>query len=146
MKKIDPVLRFWPKVYKNGPLSKTLGTKCWVWTGWRNWAGYAMFHWNGRDGVASNFSYSTFIAPLKRGFQGNHKCHNRGCVRPDHLYSGTQSENIVDSVTVRTHRNSRKTECIHGHPFDEANTHIRKNGRRECRACNRTRALKLYYS
>lgn len=38
------------------------------------------------------------------------------------------------------HRNSLKTECPAGHPYDEENTYIRPNGSRFCRACNRERA------
>jgi hypothetical protein len=33
-----------------------------------------------------------------------------------------------------------KTHCPQGHPYDEANTHWRRSGWRDCRACNRERA------
>lgn len=36
-------------------------------------------------------------------------------------------------------RNGSKTHCKHGHPFNEANTHILANGSRRCRACDRRR-------
>ena len=29
------------------------------------------------------------------------------------------------------------THCVHGHLYDEANTHIGKDGKRNCRACAR---------
>lgn len=32
--------------------------------------------------------------------------------------------------------NAEKDACVHGHPFDEANTYF-CNGRRQCRQCNR---------
>lgn len=34
---------------------------------------------------------------------------------------------------------SAKTHCVVGHPYDDANTHITKNGSRACRACRRGR-------
>jgi hypothetical protein len=37
------------------------------------------------------------------------------------------------------HRNTRKTHCLRGHPFDEENTHVDKEGGRSCRACHRER-------
>jgi hypothetical protein len=36
--------------------------------------------------------------------------------------------------------NAEITHCIHGHPFDEANTYWTKRGQRDCRACARDRA------
>lgn len=35
--------------------------------------------------------------------------------------------------------NAAKTACGNGHPFDEVNTHIRPDGRRQCRRCHRER-------
>jgi WhiB family redox-sensing transcriptional regulator len=37
------------------------------------------------------------------------------------------------------HPETRKTHCPQGHPYDEANSYITKQGRRQCRACVRTR-------
>jgi hypothetical protein len=34
------------------------------------------------------------------------------------------------------HWNGRKTRCVRGHEFDEANTYIRPDGKRLCRACD----------
>jgi hypothetical protein len=39
--------------------------------------------------------------------------------------------------------NAEKTHCIHGHPFDEANTRWTSRGQRDCRACGRARELRL---
>jgi hypothetical protein len=36
------------------------------------------------------------------------------------------------------------THCPLGHPYDEANTHINKKGKRICRACNALRVAKVY--
>lgn len=38
--------------------------------------------------------------------------------------------------------NARKEFCKHGHRFDEENTRIRSNGKRQCRACVRTETRK----
>ena len=59
----------------------------------------------------------------------------KDCVHPDHLEPVTNRENILRGKAVSA-RNARKTHCIHGHPFDEANTYIYPNGHRRCRRCD----------
>jgi DNA-binding MarR family transcriptional regulator len=49
-----------------------------------------------RHGLAHRIAYAVFIAPLPETGVVMHTCDNRGCVRPDHLRLGTQSQNIVD--------------------------------------------------
>jgi hypothetical protein len=39
--------------------------------------------------------------------------------------------------------NAEKAHCIHGHPFDEANTRWTSRGQRDCRACARAREHRL---
>jgi len=41
--------------------------------------------------------------------------------------------------------NAGKTHCGKGHRFDEANTYIRPNGHRRCRACNREAAARTQH-
>lgn len=54
---------------------------------------------------------------------------------------GDQSENTLDAVshgTYRTH-NSVKTSCPEGHPYDDENTYLTRDKRRDCRECARER-------
>lgn len=37
------------------------------------------------------------------------------------------------------HHNSLKTHCVRGHPFNEENTYVYKDGRRYCKACDKER-------
>lgn len=65
-------------------------------------------------------------------------CHRDGNGSNNHLlnlYWGTRSQNQLDTVTHGTHKNSRKTHCPQGHPYDEANTRLYRNKWRYCRAC-----------
>lgn len=39
----------------------------------------------------------------------------------------------------RYDHNTIKTHCPQDHPYDEANTHVTKEGKRTCRACSRDR-------
>ena len=126
---------FWSKV------DKTEG--CWLWTGALESNGYGRFslHLDGeprRWGVHA-LAYTLTYGFVPEGHQVNHTCGNRACVNPDHLYSGTQSMNMVDSIEHGTHRCARATQCPRGHAYDEENTYVRPSGARVCRACARTR-------
>jgi len=69
-----------------------------------------------------------------------HSCDNPGCVNPDHLILGTQSDNIQQAYDRGRGRNKfiGKDRCIRGHLFSD-DSYITKEGYRACRACRRLR-------
>lgn len=73
-----------------------------------------------------------------------HKCNNPACINPDHLYIGTDSSNITDSVEANTHPQAVKTHCSKGHEYSLSNT-TNINDERRCRSCIRA-AKKKYYN
>jgi len=82
----DPRERFWEKVDKSG--------ECWEWTAFKDRDGYGKFP-RGFPGqqYAHRIAYSILVGPIDTGSQIDHKCHNRGCVNPDHLRPATNGEN-----------------------------------------------------
>ena len=85
--------RFWPKV------SKSDG--CLVWTGFRDSKGYGQIGTGGRHGIdyAHRVSYEINNGPIPEGMHVLHKCDNPPCVRPDHLFLGTHTDNMQDMWT-----------------------------------------------
>lgn len=85
--------RFWAKV------RKTKG--CWIWTcqtrpGRRPREKRAVFKAGGRWWAAARYLWLKTRGPIPRGKQVLHYCDNPLCVRPSHLWLGTQLENIED--------------------------------------------------
>lgn len=74
---------------------KVLENGCWEWQ-LSKFAGYGRTIRNGKTWPAHAYSYTVFVSSIPDGKQINHKCHNRSCVNPEHLYAGTQKENVQD--------------------------------------------------
>lgn len=144
--------RFWEKVDKNGPVIKArpdLGP-CWIWAKSTRDNGYGQFNFYGRMLGAHRVAYLFTHGSVPDDLQLDHLCHthdpdcaggvtceHRRCVNPDHLEPVSQKENLARGNGIGA-KNSARTECKHGHPFNDANTRVYK-GARLCRQCHRDR-------
>jgi plasmid maintenance system antidote protein VapI len=84
--------RFWAKVDTSGD--------CWLWTGARNRTGYGTFLI--RTGVtakANRLAWELTNGPIPDGLSVLHTCDQPACCRVEHLYLGTQQDNMRDMVT-----------------------------------------------
>jgi hypothetical protein len=73
---------------------------CWLWLGAINNKGYGkigMRGWKGRTIPAPRFSYLVFICDPGE-LNVLHRCDMPICVNPEHLFLGTQKENIRDCM------------------------------------------------
>lgn len=84
--------KFWSKV------SKSDDGSCWLWTGYINANGYAIMSISRRGYRASRISYFLHHGHISEDLHICHRCDNPACVRPDHLFLGTRSDNMKDSV------------------------------------------------
>jgi len=71
---------------------------CWEWKGCRNELGYGTLWDDGRMKKAHRVSYEVYVGAIPDGKKVLHSCHNRWCVNPGHLRTGTQKENVRDMI------------------------------------------------
>lgn len=90
--------RFWPKVAKIED-----ATSCWNWTASLTDLGYGQFAINpgasNANTRAHRVAWELTNGPVPEGLSVLHHCDNRKCCRPDHLYVGTQAQNVDDMMS-----------------------------------------------
>lgn len=92
--------------------------ECWNWNAGKSKTGYGVFWLDGKQQSAHRVSYNFYIGTIADNMVVCHSCDNKSCVNPNHLWLGTQSDNVHDMLDKeRTnqpkgekHWNSKLTE------------------------------------
>jgi hypothetical protein len=127
--------RFWDYVDKSGD--------CWIWTGPTNRKGYGWWSGGGTRGLAHRLALAASVPCPDDALLACHHCDNPPCVKPTHIYWGTEADNARDVMErgAVVNQNVLKTHCKRGHPLAGDNLRIVGASRsRQCHICSNKRS------
>lgn len=128
-------------------ISNITTSGCWEWKKSSLRGKYGRFFFDGKVYSAHRAAYIIFVNKISGHLLVCHKCDNRRCANPEHLFIGTQSDNLKDMVSKGRHYEQKKTHCKHGHEFSSQNTYVEtKNDGRKFRRCKKCRLIRYHKS
>jgi hypothetical protein len=102
---------------------------CILWQGPVDRQGYGKVWHDGGSRIAHRVAWVQEHGEVAADVDIHHICGVKACVNLEHLQALTRAEH------GRLHPFAQRPACGQGHEYTEANTYVRPNGQRCCRAC-----------
>ena len=97
---------------------------CWKWTGTTR-RGYGVVGRDYKSVLAHRLAYEYLVGEIPNGMYVCHRCDNPICVNPEHLFLGTQIDNMADMV--KKCRQARGASCKHNRLSEDEVLQIRSH-------------------
>ena len=114
---------------------------CRLWDGQLDSNGYGLLRTSSGAVVrAHRTAFACWVGPLSDSEVVRHRCDNPSCIRPHHLVSGTQKDNVYDMLERHgspVRRSRYSSRCINDHVLFASNVGRRPNGSKFCIRCDR---------
>lgn len=109
---------------KNGMICSVELGKCWEWMKVLNHKGYGRINISKKIMLAHRVVWLYFYKEIPKGLFVLHKCDNRKCVNPNHLFLGTNQDNTNDMI--KKNRLKKGKELPHTRLFENDVTNIKQ--------------------
>jgi hypothetical protein len=116
---LTPLERFHKRLDKT-PGQGPEGT-CWVWKGSRYVYGYGSLSVDGRLTRTHRIAWELANGPIPEGMKVLHKCDNPPCCNPEHLFIGTDADNVADKIEKGRGPDMKAVSLYRQNPAGERN-------------------------
>lgn len=115
--------------------------KCWIWKGAFDGLNRYGTFWDGKRQInAHRYSYFYFNNIIDTSLYVCHKCDNPKCVNPDHLFLGTQEDNMKDMYN----KNRQRKKCTYFSGTEHCNAKFNTQDIRNIRKLYNVEKLSSY--
>lgn len=124
----NQINNFWIKVDKNKSKTYWNGTLCWEWIASKR-DDYGCFGIEGKIEGSHRISWFLENGVIPTGMFVLHHCDNRSCVNPEHLFLGTNQDNMTDmKLKGRAGRAMGLSNGSYTHPEKRPDNHGERGG------------------